>query len=77
MLSLLLVNHIDYGSLRTELIGDASANTVGTTSYYNYFIFEHISKGTLFSVTNANSQYKLQNNWREYTIKIVFLSMDM
>ena len=58
MLALLLVNHIDYSSLRTELIGDAPANTVGTTSYYDYFIFKHISKGTLFSVTNANSPYK-------------------
>ena len=41
MLSLLLVNHIYYGSLLTELIGNASANSVCTTSYYDYFIFKH------------------------------------
>ena len=42
MLSLMLVNNIYYGSLRTELIGNASANPVGTTGYYDYFIFECI-----------------------------------
>ena len=40
--SLLLVNDIYYGSLRTKLPSNASANTVGTTGYYDYFIFECI-----------------------------------
>jgi hypothetical protein len=41
MLAMLLVNHIDYGSLLTKLFGNASANTIGATSYNNYFILEH------------------------------------
>ena len=39
MLTLLLVNNIDYGSLIVELIGNALAYSVCTTCYYDYFIF--------------------------------------
>jgi hypothetical protein len=41
MLAMLLVNHIDYGSQLTKLFGNASTNTIGPTSYNNYFILEH------------------------------------
>ena len=34
-------DYIDYSSLLSELIGNASANTIGATCHYNYFIFEH------------------------------------
>ena len=42
VLSLLFVNHINHCSLIAELIGNASTNTIGTTSNYDYFIFERI-----------------------------------
>ena len=41
VLPLLLVNDINKGSLRTELLGKASAYPVGTTGYNDYFIFKH------------------------------------
>ena len=37
-----LVNHIDYGSLLAELIGNASANATGTASNDDYSVFECI-----------------------------------
>ena len=43
VVALLLVNHIHYGSLLAKLIGNASAYSVGTTGYYDHFIFKHNS----------------------------------
>ena len=43
VVALLLVNHIHYGSLLAELIGNASANATGAAGHNHYFIFKHNS----------------------------------
>jgi hypothetical protein len=56
VLAVLLINHIDHGTLLAELIGYASAYAVGPTSHDDYFIFEH---NNLYLYHQHNPSFRL------------------